>query len=166
MNHELCPKFFKDEFQELDAIATQSVLVHNHNFLDASFADFPYQGAKALAVIVEAGSDVGDDAMVGIDELEVGNLSFKVTLLCVTADSGVGDALFRPFDVVGVLVDALASFPAVVAHELGDALGVIEALASGGAERLDFSAFVPALQSFCAHCISLSDELRGLKLTL
>jgi hypothetical protein len=58
VNHELCASLFEDELHEFRPVSTQSVFVHNHNFLDHS-TEYSFQkGKKPFPFEVETGADV------------------------------------------------------------------------------------------------------------
>lgn len=161
MNHECCASLFKDEFQELNAVATQSVLVHDHNLWDAARADCPYQGAKALALEVEAGSDVRDDAVPGASLLEVFDLTREVFFLGGAADPCIGDLLFCP------LFAELVS-RGVVLEEGGEVLRIVKttgvlvaASILAVSKVVQPSCVCPGSEGLIRYVVELADTLCG-----
>ena len=57
VNHEFCSGFVKDEFDKLDAVATEAIFVGNAHFADISTVDAVQKGFKLGPVIVEAAAD-------------------------------------------------------------------------------------------------------------
>lgn len=57
VNHEFCSGFVKDEFDKLDAVATEAIFVGNAHFADISAVDAVQKGFKLGSVVVKTAAD-------------------------------------------------------------------------------------------------------------
>lgn len=96
VNHEFCASFAEEPFDHFRSVTTESVFVLNDHFFDSSCVYLFQKGNKSLSFEIEAGSDVFDDGVRWVRFLEVSDLSFEVSCLVRTRDTGVTD-----FDLFG-----------------------------------------------------------------
>ena len=150
MNHELDASLLEEVFQKVNSEATESVSVHDHNFLDISRDCGVHQGQESFALEVKTGSNVADDPMVGKEPLEVFDLPVEICFLGLAADPCIGNLfLFLDGDSCVSSEQGLYVADAVEAFGSGsigtDALNLpgIGPVAEGGRadikERSDFS---------------------------
>lgn len=90
-NHEFCASFFKDELQQLDGKATQSVTVGNHNLLDASSENAFQKGIKRGALPVDARPNVV--YFVGRRSCSFGYCTDNVAVATAERAPRIGDAV-------------------------------------------------------------------------
>jgi hypothetical protein len=136
-NHELCVSLLEEEFDELKSIATQPVLVGNHDFSDSASVYSFQKGMKTFPFVVETGADVLDDFMLWVLVSEVCDLSFEIWFLVGAGDSGVTDFRFLSF--------AGRSF--FLVEESFHIIESVESKSTRGSKGPHSSIAIPSLQS-------------------
>jgi hypothetical protein len=78
---QYCPELLEQPLKELESEARKAVAMGNHNALDTSLEELSQYGLKPAPLVVEAGGDVGDDAVGGASSTQEGHLSLQVASL-------------------------------------------------------------------------------------
>ena len=96
VNHDAARGLGADELDEVKGEAAEPVAVGHHNLSDSACEDAFQKGTQAGAAPVDPGGDVGDELVLWVGALEVGDLAVEVGALVGGRDAGVDDArLFR-----------------------------------------------------------------------
>jgi len=93
---ELAIVLVEGAIQEVESEAGEAVLVGDHNFCDASALDGVQKGEEATTLVVEAGRDVGDDAVVpGTMGFELVDLAVEVSVMLLfgTRNASIEDCV-------------------------------------------------------------------------
>jgi hypothetical protein len=94
VNHEFGIGLGKDEFDQLESVAAESVATGNAHFSDSAAVDSVQKGTKFGTIVVEATADFRDDFVIRIRLAEVVGLPLEIGSLLGTADSCIADFRF------------------------------------------------------------------------
>lgn len=95
VNHEFRASLVQEPLHEVDAKATEAVLVGNDNLADSSRVDGVQKLDKVGALEVKPAPNVGEVFVLGIVLAEEGTLPIEVGTLMGAADAGVANATLR-----------------------------------------------------------------------
>ena len=155
-NHEADVGLDEDMLDEVKGDATEAVAVGNHNLFDAAAHRAVQNGEQAPALEVDAGRNIRNDLVLGIETYEVLALEDEVGLLLFGRDAGVDDAGF------GSLLFLAAGRDVADAKVIGHVLGVVEAAAAGAeAGDADLALFCEGAEGVVADTEGGSDLARG-----
>lgn len=157
-NHDSPPSRHDDVLDELEAEPGESVSVGNHKFLETSRTGCVQNFEEVLSFEVEAGSDVAEYFVVGVEFLQAGFLPLEVFLLGDGRDSAVDDSVFAFFLLLCSkdILAAAESFPSVVNTRNGlvpvqELFCVVSPSSSCRQSRFEVSFFLPVEDGVSCH---------------